>query len=71
MPRKARRIYRREHYPIVSRGNDRQKLFREKEDFEFYLQQAERYKVSVFCTLIAEKCASSAHFLKKLLFEIA
>ena len=44
MPRKARSIYQGEYYHIISRGNNRQKLFRDEKDFAFYFQQLTRYK---------------------------
>ena len=52
MPRKARAIYQGQYYHVITRGNNRQFLFRTSEDFQFYLAQLARYKeqyeVSIF-----------------------
>jgi putative transposase len=60
MSRKARQIYTREFYHIISRGNDRQKLFRNKNDFQFYLEQLARYKEK-FRVSIFHYCLMSNH----------
>ncbi len=52
MPRKPRSIFAAEYYHIISRGNDRQKLFRQEADFTFYLNQLEKYKNKFGVTLI-------------------
>jgi putative transposase len=44
MPRSARSMYAGEHYHVITRGNNRQKLFHDDEDFRFYLEQLRKYK---------------------------
>ena len=51
MPRSARRIYQREIYHILNRGNARQNLFSSSEDFTAYLSLIARYKVKYSVTI--------------------
>jgi len=52
MPRSARQIFQGEYYHILSRGNNRQRLFEDKEDFCFFLQRLlngrKKHSVSIF-----------------------
>ncbi len=52
MSRKPRDIHEGEYYHVLTRGNNRQWLFRKEEDFAFYLRTLQRYSqkfnVSVF-----------------------
>lgn len=60
MARKVRNIYKGEYYHIISRGNDRQKLFRMEDDFVFYLEQLAKYKQK-FEVSIIHYCLMSNH----------
>lgn len=60
MPRKARSIHKGEYYHIISRGNNRQLLFRGTEDFQFYLALFLRYKQKFKVSLI-HYCLMSNH----------
>jgi putative transposase len=44
MPRAARVVFSSMPYHIISRGNNREPVFQEKEDFEKYLEICRRYK---------------------------
>ena len=44
MPRQAREIYCDEYYHVIVRGNGRQWLFDDEEDFSFYLTTLDRYR---------------------------
>ena len=44
MPRAARIVFSSMPYHIISRGNNREKVFQEEEDFEKYLEICKRYK---------------------------
>jgi putative transposase len=44
MPRAARVVFLSMPYHIISRGNNRESVFQEKEDFEKYLEICRRYK---------------------------
>jgi REP element-mobilizing transposase RayT len=44
MPRTARIVFASMLYHIISRGNNREPVFQEKEDFEKYLEICRRYK---------------------------
>ena len=52
MPRSARQIFQGEYYHILSRGNNRQRLFEEEGDFRFFLERLLKYRqkhsVSIF-----------------------
>lgn len=52
MPRQARVIQQKQCYHIISRGNNRQALFCDEQDFHYYLRifsnNAKKYQVSVF-----------------------
>lgn len=60
MPRKARNIYQGEYYHIISRGNARQVLFREEEDFKYFLQHMVKYKEK-FRVSMFHYCLMSNH----------
>ena len=66
MPRKARSIYRGEYYHILSRGNNRQTIFLDRKDFQFYLRMLheyiKKYDVSVFHYCLMK---NHTHFLMR------
>ena len=66
MPRKPRRLTEAGVYHIVTRGNNRQKLFRKQKDYEFYLGLLERmkedYEFEVFHYCLM---TNHVHFLMK------
>jgi putative transposase len=60
MPRQTRQFYQGQYYHIITRGNNRQFLFREAEDFEFYMEQVRRYKER-YEVAIVHYCIMSNH----------
>ena len=44
MPRAARIVFSSMPYDIISRGNNRERVFQQEEDFEKYLEICRRYK---------------------------